>query len=132
MHKPECWGDLMFTLQCLSKGKAKKQFRNFIRYSFGGLCAYCRERRAITVDHLKPRCRGGSDLRSNLIPCCVECNRSKASEVNWIAWYQRQDFYSKVAEELIEEWINDTRRDLENYDERPVYRAEICTESSSV
>ena len=47
------WHELMFGLECLSKGNAKRQFRQAIKYSFGGLCAYCRSARATTLDHIK-------------------------------------------------------------------------------
>ena len=132
MGHAECWSELMFDLRCLTKGNAKRQFRNFIKYSFGGLCAYCREQRATTIDHIKPRCKGGSNLRSNLVPACVDCNHSKGSEINWIEWYQRQEFYSKIAQECIEEWITNTRYDIENYDERTDNRTEICLTASPI
>ncbi|OUV27043.1 MAG: hypothetical protein CBC48_14655 [bacterium TMED88] len=131
MGYAEDWGELMFSLQCLSKGSAKRQFRETIRYSFGGLCAYCRCKRADTVDHLKPRSKGGSNLRSNLVPACKSCNHSKGSE-DWLTWYERQEFYSEVAKELIEEWIANKRMDLEDYDERINNRTEICLTASTV
>ena len=111
MRIAEDWGELMFELHCLSKGSAKRQFREDIRYSFGGLCAYCRVRRANTIDHLKPRTAGGSDLRSNLLPCCLQCNHSKGSELNWLEWFQRQHFYNEVARDLIIEWSENRRSD---------------------
>lgn len=110
MRIAEDWGELMFELHCLSKGSAKRQFRQDIRYSFGGLCAYCRVSRADTIDHLKPRTSGGSDLRSNLVPCCHECNKSKGS-MNWLEWFQRQQFYNEVARDLIIEWSENRRTD---------------------
>lgn len=131
MGYAEDWGELMFSLQCLSKGSAKRQFREDIRYSFGGLCAYCRCKRANTIDHLKPRCKGGSNLRSNLVPACHECNHSKGSEM-WLSWYQRQEFYNTVAQELIEEWIANKRMDLNDYDERINNRTEICFTASAI
>lgn len=131
MGYAEDWGELMFSLQCLSKGSAKRQFRETIRYSFGGLCAYCRCKRADTVDHLKPRSKGGSNLRSNLVPACKSCNHSKGSE-DWLTWYKRQEFYSEVAKELIEEWIANKRMDLEDYDERIDDRTEVCLTASTV
>ena len=67
----EDWHELMFSLQCLTKGSAKRQFRQSIKYSFGGLCAYCRCRKATTIDHFKPKSKGGSSLRSNLVPVPV-------------------------------------------------------------
>ena len=125
------WRELMYSLHCLQKGSAKKQFKQFIKYSFGGLCAYCRNKRATTVDHRKPRSKGGSDLRSNLVPCCVECNKSKGSE-NFLEWYTRQEFYSKVAHELIDEWVYNYRNetdvtDDEQIDDRTTFCADPCS-----
>jgi hypothetical protein len=131
MGYAEDWGELMFDLQCLTKGSAKRQFKESIRYSFGGLCAYCRCKRANTIDHLKPRCKGGSNLRSNLVPACRECNHSKGSEL-WLSWYQRQEFYNTVAQELIEEWIANKRMDLDDYDERIDNRTAVCLTASTI
>ena len=128
----EDWRELMFDLQCLNQGSAKRKFRNDIKYSFGGLCAYCRNRRATTIDHLKPRCKGGGNLRSNLVPACVECNHSKGSELNWLEWYQKQEFYSKVAQECIEEWVTNTRHEVDYYDERTNSRTAVCFATSTV
>ena len=72
MSFAEHWGDLQFSLECLSKGNAKRQFRQAIKYSFGGLCAYCRAARATTLDHIKPRSKGGIKLKIKLGPCL--CN----------------------------------------------------------
>jgi len=113
----EDWADLMFDLECLSKGAAKRKFRKSIKYGWGGLCAYCRSAKATTLDHLKPKSRGGSSLRSNLIPACQCCNHSKGSE-NWLEWFQRQEFYNNVAQEAIEDWISNKRFIEEELDER--------------
>jgi hypothetical protein len=128
----EDWSELMFGLQCLNKGSAKRKFRHHIKYSFGGLCAYCRNKRATTIDHLKPRCKGGNNLRSNLVPACVDCNHSKGSELNWLEWYQRQEFYSQVAQECIEEWITNKQYDSDYYDERIDSGTEICLTACSI
>ncbi len=128
MAYAEDWGELVFNLNCLSKRTAKKQFREDIRYSWGGMCAYCRNQRATTLDHLKPRSRGGSSLRSNLIPACTDCNHSKGSE-SWLCWYQQQEFYSEVAKELIEEWIANKRYETEKLNERHINtidRTKVC------
>ena len=104
----EDWKDLMFDLSCLSKQVAKRRFRKSIKYGWGGFCAYCRCNRATTLDHLKPKSKGGSSLRSNLIPACRECNHAKGSQP-WLVWFQEQHFYNEVAKELIEEWITNKR-----------------------
>ena len=129
----EDWHDLMFSLQCLSKGSAKRQFRQSIKYGFGGLCAYCRERRATTVDHLRPRSKGGSSLRSNLVPACHSCNHAKGSE-DWLSWYQRQSFYSRIAEELINEWVTNKRYDdhEEQVNDEFNNRTEVCSSTCEI
>ena len=127
----EDWSDLMFDLTCLSKQTAKRKFRRSIKYGWGGLCAYCRCNRATTVDHLKPKCKGGSSLRSNLVPACRSCNADKGSE-DWLVWFQRQEFYNIVAQELIEEWISNKRFIEEELDEPINHRAEVCIDESEI
>lgn len=129
MRIPEDWGELMFDLHCLSKASAKRQFRHSIRYAWGGMCCFCRNERATTVDHLRPRSRGGSDLRSNLVPCCHSCNQNKGSQ-DWLAWFQLQDFYSEVAEQLINEWIENKHVTSESPEIK--HRTKICTVESTI
>jgi len=43
----------------------------------GNRCFYCIERWAEHVDHMHPRCRGGSDADGNLIGACRTCNIRK-------------------------------------------------------
>ena len=131
MRIVENWSELMYDEHhCLKSSTAKRQFRKAIRYAFGGFCAYCRNRRATTLDHLKPRCKGGDSLRSNLLPCCLECNHSKGSE-EWLNWYSNQEFYSVVGQELIQEWIENIGR-LLDHDERIEHRTAVCTHKSKV
>ena len=120
----------MFDLQCLNKRSAKKKFKHIIRSSFGGLCAYCRNERATTVDHIIPKSKGGTSFKDNLLPCCVSCNRSKGSE-NWLEWYSKQEFYNKVVQELIEEWIENAEY-KHDYHEWFDSRATICFTKSPV
>ena len=122
----------MFHLDCLSKGQAKRKFRKSIKYGWGGLCAYCRCNRATTLDHLKPKSKGGSSLRSNLVPACHSCNHSKGSE-HWLHWFERQEFYNETAKELIEEWISNRRFIEEELgDGATNYRAEICSDKGEI
>ena len=128
----EDWKDLMFDLSCLSKQVAKRRFKREIKYGWGGLCAYCRCNRADTLDHLKPKSKGGSSLRSNLIPACRSCNHSKGS-MPWLVWFQQQQFYNEVAKELIEEWISNKRFTEDDLDEcATIHRAEIRSNTSQV
>jgi 5-methylcytosine-specific restriction endonuclease McrA len=49
-------------------------------------CAYCGGT-ATTIDHVKPRSRGGADSWENLVACCLRCNNKKGdrtlAEMNW-------------------------------------------------
>jgi 5-methylcytosine-specific restriction endonuclease McrA len=45
-----------------------------------GLCHYCEGRfpaRELTMDHVVPLVRGGKTAKSNVVPCCKECNDQK-------------------------------------------------------
>ena len=128
----EDWAELMFSLDCLSKGHAKRKFRKSIKYGWGGLCCYCRSTRATTLDHVKPKCKGGDSLRSNLLPACQCCNHSKGSQ-HWLTWFQKQPFYNETAKELIEEWITNKRFIEEELDERSTdNRTEVRLAESTV
>lgn len=43
-----------------------------------GLCAYCGEQEASTIDHMIPKSRGGSGKYKNLIGACLDCNNAKS------------------------------------------------------
>jgi hypothetical protein len=45
----------------------------------GGLCHYCHDERATTVDHIVPRAVGGPTKAWNLAPACEGCNGIKAA-----------------------------------------------------
>jgi 5-methylcytosine-specific restriction endonuclease McrA len=45
-------------------------------------CYYCRRKMhyaEATVDHVKPKSKGGSNARGNLKLCCKKCNQQKGS-----------------------------------------------------
>ena len=45
-----------------------------------GFCYYCGERvhpRDLSMDHKTPLIRGGRSTKTNLVPCCKECNNEK-------------------------------------------------------
>lgn len=50
----------------------------------GGKCWYCGDEvhpfRTLSIDHMIPRKRGGSDDIENLVLCCISCNRRKSNK----------------------------------------------------
>lgn len=45
-----------------------------------GKCHYCRRpfpAKSLTMDHVVPVARGGRSVRSNVVPCCKDCNSQK-------------------------------------------------------
>ena len=45
-----------------------------------GQCHYCHRRthpHDLTMDHIVPVVRGGATTRSNVVPCCKDCNSRK-------------------------------------------------------
>jgi CRISPR/Cas system Type II protein with McrA/HNH and RuvC-like nuclease domain len=46
----------------------------------GHKCAYCGSPRNLTIDHVMPKSRGGTNRWTNLITCCGSCNRKKGDK----------------------------------------------------
>lgn len=60
-----------------------------------GVCHYCRKRfpaKTLTMDHIVPISRGGLSKKSNIVPCCKECNNKKKYllPVEWEAYLKRE------------------------------------------
>ncbi|MFI7699924.1 RNA-guided endonuclease IscB [Nonomuraea sp. NPDC049480] len=54
--------------------------REYLLEKWGRACAYCAAGGIpLTIDHIHPRSRGGSDRISNLCLACVPCNQAKNS-----------------------------------------------------
>ncbi|HSN99486.1 MAG TPA: HNH endonuclease [Candidatus Nanopelagicales bacterium] len=61
-----------------------------VRDRFNARCGYCGVHEdavgsTLTVDHYRPRARGGSDEATNLVYCCARCNEYKG------AYWHEQD-----------------------------------------
>ena len=60
--------------------RSLKQKREILLETYGYKCAYCGCKLTIdnsTVDHIKPRIKGGTDAWENLLPACKHCNNLK-------------------------------------------------------
>jgi 5-methylcytosine-specific restriction endonuclease McrA len=85
------------------KRSAKHKFRQEIFEAWHHQCAYCSEP-ADTLDHVRPRHKGGATVTTNLVPACRTCNRRKGSE-EWREWFNRQDSYLLDRELAVLRWI---------------------------
>ena len=47
---------------------------------FDNTCLCCRQIKVLTVDHIKPLAKGGSNMIENLQPLCLECNLRKGTK----------------------------------------------------
>jgi 5-methylcytosine-specific restriction endonuclease McrA len=42
-----------------------------------GKCGYCNSTKNLTLDHIKPKSKGGLNTWENLVTCCFSCNSKK-------------------------------------------------------
>lgn len=109
--------DYVFAMSALNSAQARRQWRAGIRAAWNDRCAYCNrppiDDESLTIDHVRPKCRGGEDRTSNVIPACRECNQAKGS-TEWLAWYRMQPFHTLHGELRIRKWIE--RGIVDNYE----------------
>jgi len=109
--------DYLYDMLALKHKEAKRLWRQAIKSAWNNCCAYCGnppiDNASLTIDHIRPKSKGGSDSTNNVTPACLKCNHSKGSE-NWLEWYQRQSFYDINRENRIKEWLKTGQG---NYDE---------------
>ena len=88
----------------ITKRTAKHQFRQSIFDAWRHQCAYCKSH-ADTLDHIRPRHRGGATVMANLVPACQRCNRNKGSE-EWTEWFRQQITWTAFREADIRQWMS--------------------------
>ena len=91
-------------MQCLTSSQAKRAWRQAIKDAWRNSCCYCGGTHELTLDHIRPRCRGGQDALTNLAACCLEHNQDKGS-TDWILWFRHQHFYDPTREMRIHYWM---------------------------
>ena len=70
---------LMHDLLCFRSSDAKRMFREGIKARDGHKCVYCGSKENLTVDHVRPKSKGGTDTADNLVTACRPCNQAKGS-----------------------------------------------------
>jgi 5-methylcytosine-specific restriction endonuclease McrA len=91
----------------VDKHQAKASFRDQILKKWGYKCAYCREHldKTGTLDHVRPKSKGGQTSVSNLIAACSNCNMRKSSN-DWKDWFRMQEFWRPHLEDAICCWLS--------------------------
>lgn len=96
--------DFLYNLHTCSPNEAKRLWRNSIKERWNNRCAYCGSKsKQLSLDHIVPQCNGGNDHITNIVCCCVTCNRDKGHE-QWEQWYSRQKFFTKERYDAIIKW----------------------------
>lgn len=106
--------EYLYNLKTLSSQEAKRLWRKSIKEKWNCECAYCGSGENLTIDHIVPQAKGGSDFIDNVCCCCESCNRDKA-HTDWEIWYQQQDFFTEAKRNAIVEWMN-------NKNKQPLYK----------
>jgi hypothetical protein len=109
--------ELLYNLEATTSSEAKRKWRQSIKEKWNYECAYCESDENLTLDHITPRSKGGSDRVANVLCACHSCNQSKGHQA-WYDWYMQQSFFTTEKLSAIIEWqkqINDN----EYYTYRP-------------
>ena len=99
LPKPEHY---LHNLITMTSSDSKRLWRRAIKEHFNCQCVYCGgtyELQQLTIDHVRPKCRGGRDETANVVPSCRRCNQEKGSQ-NWLDW-MRQTFGVTEREQTI-------------------------------
>jgi predicted restriction endonuclease len=85
--------DLLYNLEATTSSEAKRKWRQSIKEHWNYQCAYCGSEENLTLDHIIPKSKGGTDKTTNLICACKECNHDKGHQF-WSEWYLKQNFFT--------------------------------------
>lgn len=88
----------------LCKRNIIRVFRQSIYENFDHECVYCGAI-AESLDHAKPKAKGGETISNNLLPACKSCNQDKGSQ-ELFEWYKRRKSWTQDRENIIRNWID--------------------------
>lgn len=100
--------ELLQNLIVLSPKLARKKFRENIFESWNWKCMYCGRDltpSTATIDHIKPKFKGGKSTRSNMGACCTCCNSNKASKLVFDFYNTSNPNYTEERATKIKEWL---------------------------
>lgn len=94
---------MLNNLDFARKKQIIRSFREGIYQSFNYQCVYCGSK-AESLDHAKPKAKGGETVASNLLPSCLPCNRDKGSQ-DLFDWYRNRKHWTIEREIAIAAWL---------------------------
>ena len=107
--------DYLYNLETSSPSEARKLWRKSIKEKWEHKCAYCLSEDNLTIDHIIPQAKGGTDHITNVVCACESCNRDKSHQ-NWESWFMQQEFFSIERYEEINRWRTQlSKQDLKVY-----------------
>ena len=81
-------------------------------------CCYCGSHRNLTVDHVIPKSRGGSNYWDNLVTSCSRCNSNKDNKTPEEAGLKMRykpmvpNMFSRIIDESVENTWNDFKKEF--------------------
>lgn len=93
----------------LTQDLSKKHYKLILRGLFLDECIYCgyyENPSRLTVDHVIPKSKGGSQHINNMVIACSQCNLSK-SDKDFLTWYPNQESFEQWRLDKILEWLSD-------------------------
>jgi hypothetical protein len=94
----------------LCKKTLRVRKRQAIYEAFNHKCAYCGGK-AESLDHIKPKVKGGSEGLNNLAASCLRCNGLKGHEDVWV-FYRKQKFFCPERAEFLQGWMELSSADI--------------------
>jgi 5-methylcytosine-specific restriction endonuclease McrA len=80
---------LMHDLLTFRSSDAKRMWRDKIKLRDNNRCVYCGSTKDLTIDHVRPRSKGGETNAVNCVTACRLCNQAKGSmPVQEFLYYQ--------------------------------------------
>jgi predicted restriction endonuclease len=96
--------DYLFALKAMTSSQARRLWREAVKQHWSNQCAYCGQSEDLTLDHVRPKTRGGQDRAHNVVAACRQCNQSKGS-AHWLSWYTTTDNFDIHRCNSILEWV---------------------------
>lgn len=94
----------LYNLHTCSSAEAKRMWKESIKNQWDNRCAYCGSTENLSLDHIVPQSKGGSNHITNVLCACTKCNGDKGHE-DWIIWFIQQPFFTEERREAIEDWM---------------------------